>query len=70
MIYQELLVIHKYSADTHLHRYLSVLNSLSFLDDGKANVFLKAYGGPSSLSPGGERGRMQQINQQAVRCAG
>lgn len=56
-MYQELLVIHKYCADTHMHRYLSVLNSLSFLDDGQANVVQKFMDELALCHLGGKKGK-------------
>lgn len=54
------MVIHKYCADTDLHRYLSVLNSLSFLDDGQANVFQKLM---DELAPCHLGGKGEECNK-------
>lgn len=64
------MVIHKYCADTYVHRYFSVLNYLSFLDDGQANVFQKLLDELAFCHLVGEKATVPQINQQAVKCIG
>lgn len=53
-----------------MHRYLMVLISFSFLDDGQANVFQKLMDELALCHLEGGKGTVQQINQQAVRCTG
>lgn len=64
------MVINKYCVDTYVHRYLSVLNALSFLDGGQANFFQKFLDELALCHLGGNKGTVLQINQQAVRCIG